>query len=136
MRCWPSRREGYRKTDIDLADLFDALTYAGLWRFLKKYPRMCWEKLRRSFSKELFCDRSRSLVPEIRAEDLTTGGAGVRAQALAPAGELVQDFHFVTGRTLACAECPQSRGDGSTGDRRGKSSSGSRSDAPSSGAAP
>jgi L-2-hydroxyglutarate oxidase LhgO len=91
-------REGYRKTDIDLADLFDALTYAGLWRFLKKYPRMCWEELRRSFSKELFCRSLQKLVPEIRAEDLTTGGAGVRAQALAPAGELVQDFHFVTGR--------------------------------------
>jgi len=91
-------REGYRKTDINLADLFDALTYSGLWRFLKKYPRMCWEELRRSFSKELFCRSLQKLVPEIRAEDLTTGGAGVRAQALAPAGELVQDFHFVTGR--------------------------------------
>jgi L-2-hydroxyglutarate oxidase LhgO len=35
------------------------------------------------------------LVPEIRVEDLEHGGAGVRAQALTPFGELVQDFHFV-----------------------------------------
>jgi L-2-hydroxyglutarate oxidase LhgO len=31
-------------------------------------------------------------------EDLITGGAGVRAQALSPTGELVQDFYFVRQR--------------------------------------
>jgi L-2-hydroxyglutarate oxidase len=35
------------------------------------------------------------LVPEIQPEDLETGGAGVRAQAITPQGDLVQDFHFV-----------------------------------------
>lgn len=88
-------REGYRKTDINLADLADALTYPGLWRFLGRYPRMCFEELRRSFSKRLFCESLQKLVPEIRKTDLETGGAGVRAQALAPGGDLVQDFHFV-----------------------------------------
>jgi L-2-hydroxyglutarate oxidase LhgO len=34
-------------------------------------------------------------VPEIREDDLITGGAGVRAQAMSPDGALVQDFHFV-----------------------------------------
>src|SRR5207245_10118519 len=48
-------REGYRKTDVNLRELADALTYPGLWRFLLRYPRMCWQELRRSFSKELFC---------------------------------------------------------------------------------
>jgi L-2-hydroxyglutarate oxidase LhgO len=66
----------------------------GLWRFLARYPRMCFEELRRSFSKRLFCESLQKLVPEIRESDLETGGAGVRAQALAPSGELVQDFHF------------------------------------------
>jgi L-2-hydroxyglutarate oxidase len=33
-------REGYRKTDINLKDLLDALSYSGLWAFLKKYPRL------------------------------------------------------------------------------------------------
>src|SRR5258708_4736404 len=49
-------REGYRKTDIRPADLWDALTYPGLWKFLARYPRMCWDELRRSFSKQLFCE--------------------------------------------------------------------------------
>ena len=88
-------REGYRKTDINLRDLADALGFSGLWRFLGRHKRMCWEELKRSFSKKLFCQALQRLVPEIREDDLETGGAGVRAQAMSPDGILVQDFHFV-----------------------------------------
>jgi L-2-hydroxyglutarate oxidase len=85
-------REGYRKTDVRLADLWDALTFSGLWRFLAKHKRMSWEELRRSFSRRLFCASLQRLVPEIREDDLAPGGAGVRAQAMSPEGSLVQDF--------------------------------------------
>ena len=85
-------REGYRKTDINLADLWDALTFSGLWRFLAQHKRMSWDELRRSFSRRLFCESLQRLVPEIRADDLAPGGAGVRAQAMSPEGGLVQDF--------------------------------------------
>jgi (S)-2-hydroxyglutarate dehydrogenase len=88
-------REGYRKTDFNAADLFDALTYHGFWRFLRKYPSMAWYELRRSFSRELFCRSLQRLVPEVRPDDLDTGGSGVRAQAIAPEGEIVQDFRFI-----------------------------------------
>lgn len=87
-------REGYRKTDINFRDLLDAVSYSGLWAFVKKYPRMCIDELRRSFSKQLFCASLQKLVPDIRVEDLETGGAGVRAQALTPTGEMVQDFYI------------------------------------------
>ncbi len=85
-------REGYRKTNVKLPDVWDALTFSGLWRFLAKHKRMSWDELRRSFSKRLFCDSLRKLVPEIRETDLAPGGAGVRAQAMSPDGSLVQDF--------------------------------------------
>jgi L-2-hydroxyglutarate oxidase LhgO len=88
-------REGYRKSDINLFDLADALTYRGLWAFLRRYPRMCWDELRRSFSRKLFCRSLQRLIPEIEESDLESGGAGVRAQALTPAGDLVQDFHIL-----------------------------------------
>jgi len=88
-------REGYRKTDFNARDLADALTYVGLWRFLRRYPSMCWYELRRSFSRQLFCRSLQRLVPEIQPGDLDTGGSGVRAQAIAPEGELVQDFRFI-----------------------------------------
>ena len=88
-------REGYKKSDVNLADLFDALSYRGLWAFLRRYPRMCFDELRRSFSKEMFCHSLQRLVPEIQVGDLEPGGAGVRAQAMTPSGETVQDFHIV-----------------------------------------
>ena len=91
-------REGYRKTDFRAGDLFDALSYGGFWRFLRRYPSMCWYELRRSFSRRLFCESLQRLVPEIQPDDLATGGSGVRAQAIAPEGELVQDFRFIARR--------------------------------------
>jgi (S)-2-hydroxyglutarate dehydrogenase len=100
-------REGYTKRDIDLADLADALAFPGLWRFLGKYGRTCWNEIRRSFSRELFCRSLQRLVPEIRPDDLIPGGAGVRAQAMSPEGSLVDDFHFVQGeRELHVVNAP------------------------------
>jgi L-2-hydroxyglutarate oxidase len=88
-------REGYRKTDFNAGDLFDALSYGGLWRFLRRYPSMAWYELRRSFSRRLFCESLRRLVPEIQPEDLATGGSGVRSQVISPEGEIVQDFQLI-----------------------------------------
>jgi L-2-hydroxyglutarate oxidase len=90
-------REGYKKSDINLADLADAFSYPGLWRFLRRYPKVCLDELRRSFSKRLFCHTLQRLVPEIQMSDLIPGGAGVRAQTMSAEGALVDDFHFVEG---------------------------------------
>ncbi len=92
------KREGYKKTDFNPMDLFDALSFGGLWRFLGQHKRMCWEEIKRSFSKKLFCESLQRLVPDVQMDDLETGGAGVRAQAMSPDGTLVQDFSFVRGR--------------------------------------
>ena len=91
-------REGYRKTDFNARDLADALSYGGFWRFLMRYPSMCWFELRRSLSRELFCRSLQRLVPEIQTGDLATGGSGVRAQAITPEGELAQDFQIIARR--------------------------------------
>jgi L-2-hydroxyglutarate oxidase len=100
-------REGYKKSDFSTRDLVGTLTYPGFWRFFQKYPRVCFDELRRSFSKELFCQSLNALVPEVRPEDLAPGGAGVRAQAIAPSGEFVQDFRFVKGdRALHVLNAP------------------------------
>jgi (S)-2-hydroxyglutarate dehydrogenase len=88
-------REGYRKTDFNLPDLWDALTFPGLWRFMGKHAAMCRDEVRRSFSKQLFCASLQKLVPSIVESDLAPGGAGVRAQALTPQGELVHDFELI-----------------------------------------
>jgi len=88
-------REGYRNTDFSFRDMIETLTYRGFWRFFLRYPSMCWEEFKRSYSKHLFCRSLQRLVPDLQIQDLTAGGAGVRAQALSPSGELVQDFYLV-----------------------------------------
>jgi|SRR5215472_6039986 len=88
-------REGYQRSDVSIRDLIETLTYRGFWRFFLRYPRMCWDELRRSLSKTLFCRSLQRLVPDLQIDDLVRGEAGVRAQALSPLGELVQDFYFV-----------------------------------------
>src|SRR5262249_22338203 len=49
----------------------------------------------RSLSKPAFVKALRRLVPDLRADDLETGGSGVRAQAVEPSGLLVDDFRIV-----------------------------------------
>lgn len=88
-------REGYSLGRINPRDLADALAFGGLWRFLRRHRRMVWTELGQSFSRERFCRALQRLVPEVRAEDLEKGGAGVRAQAMTSQGEMVQDFALV-----------------------------------------
>lgn len=102
VECGPNavlafKREGYRKRDVSPIDLADALTFRGLWRFMRRYPGMATAELKRSFSRRLFAASLQRLVPEVREQDLLPGGAGVRAQAMAPDGSLVQDFAFLHG---------------------------------------
>lgn len=88
-------REGYTYADVNLVDLFDALTFKGFWKFAGRHMLMCRDELIRSMCKKIFCRSLQKLVPEIQADDLAPGGAGVRAQAMDPEGNLVQDFHFI-----------------------------------------
>lgn len=88
-------REGYRKTDIHPREAAEILAFPGLWNFLRLYPAMAWDEGRRSLSKTLFAKSLQKLVPEVRAEHLAPGGSGVRAQAMARDGTLLQDFHMI-----------------------------------------
>lgn len=90
-------REGYRWRDASLRDLADTLTFGGLYRFLRRYPSMAYTEIMQSISRSRFTKALQKLVPEVTSGDLCPGGAGVRAQAMTPAGELVQDFYVVRG---------------------------------------
>lgn len=90
-------REGYRKTDINLADLVDSLTYPGFLRLAAKYWRTGMGEMWRSISKRAFVKALQRLVPEIREEHLVAAPAGVRAQALLRDGSMVDDFLIQDG---------------------------------------
>lgn len=93
-------REGYRKTDINLRDLLEALSYSGFRRLAGKHWRMGLGEIWRSFSKAAFVNALRRLLPDIRSEHLIPGRAGVRAQALAPDGFLIDDFIIKEGERV------------------------------------
>lgn len=88
-------REGYKRSDVQPAELLRSLAFPGLWRFLARHARMSWFELQRSCSRRLFCASLQRLVPDVREEDLGEGGSGVRAQAMSPDGRLVEDFAFI-----------------------------------------
>lgn len=85
-------REGYRHTHINVKDLWQTVSFKGFWAMTGKYWQTGFGELHRSLSKTAFVRALQKLLPEIRASDLVPGGAGVRAQAVAANGALVDDF--------------------------------------------
>ncbi len=89
------KREGYRKTDFSFRDVFESMTFVGFHRFLLRYPGASVRELANSAFKSIFLKNLQHLIPEIEADDLSsTGGAGVRAQAIGRDGKPVFDFAF------------------------------------------
>ena len=85
-------REGYRHTDINLADLWRTVSFRGFWAITAKYWQTGMGELYRSLSKAAFVRALQKLLPEIQERDLVPGGAGVRAQAVSASGALIDDF--------------------------------------------
>lgn len=85
-------REGYRKTDINIAELTETLRWPGFQKVASRYWKTGLGEMYRSFSKTAFTKALQKLIPDIRENDLIEGGAGVRAQACDRTGGLVDDF--------------------------------------------
>ena len=97
VECGPNavftfKREGYKKTDFDLRDSADALSYSGTWKLFMKHWKYGLGEYRRAFSKPLFLKTLQKLIPSLEMEDIQPGRAGVRAMALGPDGEMLDDF--------------------------------------------
>lgn len=88
-------REGYQKTDIDPAYLARLLAFRGFWIMATRYWKTGLAEMYRSFSKPAFVRALQTLAPAVGDDDVRRGGAGVRAQAMAPDGNLLDDFHFI-----------------------------------------
>lgn len=97
VECGPNavftfKREGYGKTDFDLKDTFDALSYSGTWKLFMKNWKFGLDEYRRAFSKKLFLSRLQKLIPGLEMDDIRPGRAGVRAMALGNDGNMIEDF--------------------------------------------
>lgn len=88
-------REGYKKSDINLKELMEALLWPGFQKVALKYWETGFGEMYRSFSKAAFTKALQELIPDIQQDDLIEGGAGVRAQACDRAGGLIDDFSII-----------------------------------------
>lgn len=86
------KREGYRKTDFNLRDFTEVMTYGGFWKLARRHAGEGIREIIRSYSKAAFVRSLQQLIPAIQATDIVPIPAGVRAQALKPTGQLVEDF--------------------------------------------
>jgi (S)-2-hydroxyglutarate dehydrogenase len=99
IECGPNavftfKREGYGKTDFDLRDTLDALTYGGTWKLFLRNMGYGINEYRRAFSKKLFLKTLQRLIPSLTMDDIEPGRAGVRAMLLGTDGNMVDDFRI------------------------------------------
>lgn len=85
-------RAGYSWSQVNVGDLVSTLTYGGFLKLASKHWKMGAGEIHRSLSKDAFVKALQKLIPSIKSSDLVPGRAGVRAQAVTPDGNLVDDF--------------------------------------------
>lgn len=89
------RREGYKKSQIHMGELFETVRYSGFRSLASKFWKVGLGEFKRSFSKKAFTKALQGLLPELEMADLEPGGAGVRALACDKKGNLIDDFMFL-----------------------------------------
>jgi L-2-hydroxyglutarate oxidase len=93
-------RHGYRRWKFSGRDALSALSYVGFWRMLAGHWRHGLREQVRSWSKRVLVRELRAMIPEVAPDDLQPAGAGVRAQAIARDGALVDDFRIIEGERM------------------------------------
>jgi 2-hydroxyglutarate dehydrogenase len=100
-------RDAYSLATVRRADLLETLAWPGTWRMLRRSWPTAVHELRCAVSPSLLARAAARYVPELRGVTLKFAGAGVRAQALARNGHLLDDFHIsLTGRALHVRNAP------------------------------
>lgn len=85
-------REGYDWKTIRLTDLAQTLAFGGFRKLATRHWKTGLGEMHRSLSKSAFVKALRKLMPGLKRSDLVPGRSGVRAQAVSPDGQLVDDF--------------------------------------------
>lgn len=99
VECGPNavfafNREGYEKYSFNLRDTIETVNFPGFWILARKHWRRGLDEYYRSFSKKAFLQNLQKLIPSISMGDITPSPAGVRAMALQPDGEILDDFRI------------------------------------------
>jgi L-2-hydroxyglutarate oxidase LhgO len=100
-------REGYGWSDVAARDLLQTVSWPGFRSFARHHWRTGLTELPGSLSRRAYVPAARRYVPELSAADVVRGPTGVRAQALARDGLLVDDFRLTrAGRVVSVRNAP------------------------------
>jgi (S)-2-hydroxyglutarate dehydrogenase len=100
-------RDAYERRRFDARDVYDALSWPGTIKMLRRHWRAGLGELVRSASKRQFVREVARYVPAIAPNDVLPAPAGVRAQAIDRDGSLVDDFRLgVHGRVAWVRNAP------------------------------
>jgi 2-hydroxyglutarate dehydrogenase len=100
-------RDAYRLRTVRRRDLLDTLAWPGTWRMVLRWWRTAATEIGHATLRSAFVRAAARYVPELRSDDVRPAFAGVRAQALARDGRLVDDFVFShTERALHVRNAP------------------------------
>jgi len=87
-------REGYSFFRINPRDLLESLTYSGLLRLMGKHWKIGMGEMYRDLSRGAYVKALQRYMPDLTEADCLPGPSGVRAQAMAADGSMVDDFFF------------------------------------------
>jgi len=100
-------RTAYRLSDVSRHDLVDTLRYPGTWRMARKWWRTGASEIYLAARRSAFVRACAAYVPALSPDDVVAGPAGIRAQAVARDGKLLDDFAFADGEgTLHVRNAP------------------------------
>jgi L-2-hydroxyglutarate oxidase len=85
-------RDAYRLRRVRAGDVASTVAWPGTWRMARRFWRVAAHELHNALSRRALAAEAARFVPELRGDDLELAFAGVRAQALARDGRLVDDF--------------------------------------------
>lgn len=99
IECGPNavpvfKREGYSKLSFDMDEAIEMVNFPGFWKLSFNHWRMGLDEYHRSLSKSAFVKGLQKLIPSVQKEHLKVAPSGVRAMALKPNGEILDDFYF------------------------------------------
>jgi 2-hydroxyglutarate dehydrogenase len=100
-------RDAYSALKLRPRDVRDTLAWPGSWRLARRWWRTGIVELHHALSPGSLLRAAARYVPELAAGDAQPAFAGIRAQAVARDGTLLDDFAFsVTGRALHVRNAP------------------------------
>ena len=100
-------RDAYRLHQVRAADLRETLAWPGSWKLARRFWRAGATEILHAVSRRALVAAAQRLVPDLRPSDFVAGPSGIRAQAVARDGSLVDDFLVSSsGRALFVRNAP------------------------------